>query len=72
MTINKKFNLVKARTFGLLHQLTVSLLDAAVSYNTTPTTPPPTQPCSNGVTKPLFPFGLPDPWSRQAQWKWLP
>jgi hypothetical protein len=40
MTINKKFDLVKARTFGLLHQLTVPLLDAVVSCLTTPLTTP--------------------------------
>ncbi len=37
MTIIKKFNYVKARTFGLLHQPTVPSPDAAqLSFLTTP------------------------------------
>jgi hypothetical protein len=42
MTIIKKFNYVKARAFGLLHQPTVLLLDAEVSFLTTPLTTPST------------------------------
>ena len=56
MTINKKFDLVKARTFGLLHQPTVPLPDAdQVSFLTTlpPPTPPPAHPRPDGVTSVL-------------------